>query len=379
MSGEVEKSKDNQDSGKASPKSSRRAVAIVGIFVCLALAIALFWAAQKLLMPKYQKGVIEGSFSEEYYKEKVPHEVIFFGDCDVYENYSTMELYSKYGISSYIRGNAEQYMWQTYYMLKDTLRTETPKVVVISVHGLQSGKTPKEAYNRMTLDGMQWSPDKVNAIKESMTEGETFLSYVFPILRYHDRWSELTTTDWQHVFSKDIVSHNGYYMRCDVMPQGEFPPAIPLMDYSFDEKSMDYLAKSVELCKERGIKVVLVHAPIIYPTWYDEWDAQVKDFAEEHDVTYFNYIEHIEDIGLDMSQDTYDAGMHLNIYGAEKLSDYLGEWLKSNTELTDMRSDPDVSKVYEGKLKFYEFMKQDQLSEIEQYGQLVNYGANAIE
>ena len=163
------------------------------------------------------------------------------------------------------------------------------------------------------------------------------------------------------------------------MPQGEFPPAIPLMDYSFDEKSMDYLAKSVELCKERGIKVVLVHAPIIYPTWYDEWDSQVKDFAKEHDVTYFNYIEHIEDIGLDMSRDTYDAGMHLNIYGAEKLADYLGEWLKSNADLTDMRTDPAVSAVYEEKLKFYEFMKQDQLSEIEQYGQLVNYGANAIE
>ena len=161
------------------------------ILLGLALAIFLFIFVQNLLMPKYQRGVIEGSFSEEYYKEKVPHEVIFYGDCDVYENYSPIELYQKYGISSYIRGNAEQYMWQTYYMIKDTLRTETPKVIVISVHGLQSGTKPKEAYNRMTLDGMKWSPDKVNAINESMTDGETFLSYVFPVLRYHDRWSEM--------------------------------------------------------------------------------------------------------------------------------------------------------------------------------------------
>ncbi len=349
------------------------------ILLGLALAIFLFIFVQNLLMPKYQRGVIEGSFSEEYYKEKVPHEVIFYGDCDVYENYSPIELYQKYGISSYIRGNAEQYMWQTYYMIKDTLRTETPKVIVISVHGLQSGTKPKEAYNRMTLDGMKWSPDKVNAINESMTDGETFLSYVFPVLRYHDRWSELTKTDWDHVFSKDQVSHNGYYMRCDVMPQGEFPPAVPLMDYSFDEKSMAYLAKSIELCQSKGIKVVLVHAPILYPVWYDEWDAQVKDLAKKYDVPYFNYIEHIDDIGLDMSKDTYDAGLHLNIYGAEKLADYIGAWLKDNCDLKDMREDPAVSAVYSDKISFYEKMRDDQLSEISNYGQLVNYGANAIE
>ena len=356
-----------------------RILGAVIALICIGIALFAFFAVQRLLTPKYQRGVIEGSFTEEYYKEKIPHEVIFYGDCDVYENYSPIELYRKYGISSYIRGNSEQYMWQTYYMLKDTLRTETPKVVVISVHGLQSGTQPKEAYNRMALDGMQWTPDKVNAIRESMTEGETFLSYVFPILRYHDRWSELTPTDWKHVFSKDITSHNGYYMRCDIMPQGEFPPAIPLMDYSFDDKSMEYLKKSIDLCKERGIGVVLVHAPIVYPTWYDEWDQQVRDLAKEKDVPYFNYIEHIDDIGLDMSHDTYDAGMHLNIYGAEKLADYIGEWLKSNYDLKDMRTDPSVSGVYEDKIRFYESMRDDQLSEIEKYGQLVNYGANAIE
>ena len=361
-------------------KSSKgRILGTAAALVCIAIALLAFICVQNLLTPKYQRGVIEGSFTEEYYKEKIPHEVIFFGDCDVYENYSPVELYQKYGISSYIRGNSEQYMWQTYYMIRDTLRTETPKVVVISVHGLQSGTQPKEAYNRMTLDGMQWTPDKVNAIRESMTEGETFLSYVFPILRYHDRWSELTSTDWNHVFAKDITSHNGYYMRCDIMPQGEFPPAIPLMDYSFDDKSMEYLRKSIDLCKERGIGVVLVHAPIIYPTWYDEWDRQVKDLAAEKDVPYFNYIEHIEDIGLDMSHDTYDAGMHLNIYGAEKMADYIGEWLKSSYDLKDMRDVPDVSRVYEDKIRFYESMRNDQLSEIEKYGQLVNYGANAIE
>ena len=180
-------------------------------------------------MPKYQKGVIEGSFTEEYYKEKVPHDVIFFGDCDTYENFSPIKMYEEYGISAYIRGSGEQYICQSYYLLRDVLQTETPKVVVMSIHNLQHDAPHNEAYNRMTLDGMRWSQDKVDAINASMIEGETFASYVFPILRYHDRWSSLTKTDFEHVFSKDITSHNGYYMRCDIKPEKKHAPLMPLI------------------------------------------------------------------------------------------------------------------------------------------------------
>jgi len=360
-------------------RKSNKTKTVITVFLCVAVASAIFFIVQRLLVPKYQRGVVEGSFVEEYYDEEVPHEVIFLGDCDVYENYSPIELYRGYGISSYIRGTAEQYMWQSYYLLEDTLRTETPKVVVLSVHGLQSGGDVKEAYNRMTLDGMRWSGTKAAAINASMTEDETFLSYVFPILRYHDRWESLTDVDFEHVFTKDRVSHNGYYMRCDVMPQGEFPAATPLVDYTLDSKSMDYMQKIADLCKEKGIELVLVRAPIEYPYWYDEWEEQVEAFAAENNLEYFSYINYMDEIGLDMSQDTYDAGLHLNIYGAEKLSDCIGAYLTSTYELTDFREDADVSTVYEEKIAFYEDMKADQLSEIAGYGQLMSYGANATE
>ena len=153
--------------------------------VLTVISIGALWFAQRLLMPKYQRGVIEGSFTEEYYKEKVPHDVLIFGDCDAYENFSPIKMYEDYGISAYIRGSGEQYIWQSYYLLEDALRIETPEIVVVSVHSVQFNEPRFESYNRMTLDGMQWSPVKVDAINASMMEGETFLSYVFPILRYH--------------------------------------------------------------------------------------------------------------------------------------------------------------------------------------------------
>ena len=351
----------------------KKIVTVIAGILVFALAFA---AVQRLLMPKYQTGTIEGSMIEEYYKSEEPHEVIFLGDCEVYENISPVTLYENYGISSYIRGSAEQYIWQSYYILRDTLRTETPRVVVLSVHSLQFDQPRTEEYNRMTLDGMRWSSDKVNAIKASMMADEHFVDYVFPILRYHYRWSELGSDDIQHFFTKDQVTVNGYYMRCDVRPYEGFPPKPPLVDYTLGGNALRYLSKIDKLCKDNGIQLMLIKAPIEYPFWYEQWDSQIQVFADERGIPYINYIGN-EEIGIDWQQDTYDAGLHFNITGAEKFADHLGAYLDSTYELTDYRNDPAVSARWEENIRLYNEMRDSQNAEIQQYGHLVRFGANA--
>ena len=70
-------------------------------------------------MPKYVDDVIEGALIAEYYEEDKEHDVIFIGDCEVYENFSPAVLWQEYGIHSYIRGSAQQLIWQSYYLPSD--------------------------------------------------------------------------------------------------------------------------------------------------------------------------------------------------------------------------------------------------------------------
>ncbi len=352
---------------------------IISAAVVAVLTVACLYVLQRLVVPKYQRGIVEGSMVEEYYRDESPHEVVFIGDCEVYENFSTIEMWRNYGITSYIRGSAQQLVWQSYYLLEDTLRYETPKVVVFNVLALKYNEPQNEAYNRMSIDGMKWSEAKIDNIKASMTKEESFIDYVFPLLRYHSRWSELTEDDFKHIFSKDLVTHNGYYMRVDTKPQGEFPSPLPLADYTLGEKAMGYLQKMADLCKENGIELVLIKAPTEYPHWYDEWDVQVKAFAEKNGLNYINYIPLQEEIGLDMSKDTYDAGLHLNTQGAEKMADYFGRWLKDNYDLTDYREDEKIAGIWKEKIDFYDEMKEQQFYELNKYGELKSFGANAIE
>lgn len=329
---------------------------IVSVFIVVC-SLALL---QRLLTPKYTDGIIEGALIAEYYGEEKDHDVIFIGDCEVYENFSPVVLWEEYGINSYIRGSAQQLIWQSYYLLEDTLRYETPKVVVFNVLSMQYEEPQREAYNRMTLEGMKWSASKVKSIYASMTSRENFEDYLFPILRYHSRWSELQKSDLEYMFQVPKVSHNGYYMRVDVKAAESIPDPKPLADYMFGENAYDYLDRIRELCEEKGIQLILIKAPSLYPHWYDQWETQMEEYAEEYGLLYFNFLECTEDIGLDFRKDTYDGGLHLNLSGAEKLSSYFGRILMAETAVTDRRGEAALEKVWEEKLSAYEQEKEQQ-------------------
>lgn len=323
---------------------------------------------QAILMPKYSEdGPLEGAFVAEYYGEAKDHDVIFVGDCEVYENFSPIVLWRDYGINSYIRGSADQYIYQSYYLLEDTLRYETPKVVVFNVQALDPKREAeaKEAYNRMSIDGMKWSPSKIGAINSSMLEDEQFLDYVFPILRYHSRWSELSKTDFTHMFKSEKVSHNGYLMKVGVKPAENVPEGRPLPNYEFTEKAWKHLDMMVELCEKKGIKLLLIKAPSLYPYWYPEYDQQVVEYAKEHNLTYINFLDIQDETGVDYTKDTYDGGLHMNVEGAEKLASWLGKYLTENMGLTDRRGESDLASRWEDKIELYEKDKKEKYEEYE--------------
>jgi hypothetical protein len=328
----------------------KKLLKIVPTILAVILVLAL---VQEILMPKYMSDIIEGAMIEEYYDTEKNHDVIFLGDCEVYETFSPCYLWEKYGISSYVRGSAQQLIWQSYYLLENTLRYETPEVVVFNIMSLMHAGPENEAYNRMTLDGMRWSTSKWNSIQASMTKDENVWEYVFPILRYHTRWSELTSEDFTYLFHRDKVTFEGYYMRVDVRPVTSVPDHKVLADYSFADYPMEYLDKMRKLCDERGIELIFVKAPSLWPHWYDEWEAQVDEYAAKYDITYYNFLELTDAVGIDYSTDTYDAGMHMNLSGAEKMSDYLGYKLVNDHGVTVRSEDPAYKAIWDPKVEAY--------------------------
>ncbi len=297
----------------------------------------------------------EGHLLCGYYDTTDPHDVIFIGDCEVYEGFIPATLFEEYGITSYVRGSSQQTVFMSYHLLEETLEREMPKAVVFNVLALHYDEPPRESISRMGIEDMRWSKHKLGAINSSLTEDESLLSYFLPILRYHDRWSELEGDDFKYAFDKHIdITHQGYLMQTDIIPVTEWGEPEENFDL-LPERAMEYLEKMRTLCEEKGVEFILCKAITNSPKyyWYPEWDAQIVKYAEEKGLAYYSMIGKEEEIGIDWTKDTYDAGLHLNVYGAEKMTSFFGKILAESHGLTDKRSDTELSAIWQERIDSY--------------------------
>ena len=328
-------------------------IILVLLVFCLVLS-----AVTILLQPKYMTDLVEGSMLSQYYRESGNHDVIFIGDCEVYANFTPMEMYREQGITAYVRGSSQQLIWQSYYVLKETLEYETPKVVVLNVNAMRYSEPVSEAFHRLTIDKMRWSDEKVGIIRASMMEEETFLSYVFPILRYHSRFDELTKEDFQYFLRTKDNTWNGHLVNQNVLPVESLPTKRVLADYAFGDICWDYLEQMRQLCGDNGVELILIKAPSVYPYWYEEYDAQIQEYADKNGLAFYNFLDHVEEIGIDYQLDTYDEGLHLNLSGATKLSKFFANILAREHGIPDHRADGELAAEYAEKLRLYdEFVK----------------------
>ena len=328
-------------------KNVKTALSVTAVVLAFVLVFSFL---NMLLQPKYMDSLVEGGMISEYYDKAGGHDVIFVGDCEVYANFTPLEMYRQAGIKAYVRGTSQQLLWQSYYVLAETFRYETPKVVVFNVNAMRYSEPVKEEFNRLTIDKMRWSGEKVGIIQASMTEEENFLSYVFPVLRYHSRFSQLTAEDFTYLFRDKQITWQGHLVNDNVKPLGRLPSKKALADYSFGDICWEYLEKMRLLCEENGAELVLIKAPSVYPYWYEQYDAQIEEYAAKHGLTFYNFLDHVEEIGIDYQVDTYDAGLHMNLDGATKLSAYFAKILSEKHGVPNHKGDP----AFEEILKAYD-------------------------
>lgn len=74
-----------------------------------------------------------------------------------------------------------------------------------------------------------------------------------------------------------------------------------------------------------------------------------------------NIPEVLEKMNFNWLEDTSDGGDHLNIYGAEKVSAYIAEYLVDNYDLPNHKEDK-LSKMWNEQYEEYERIKEKEKS-----------------
>lgn len=323
--------------------------------VLLVTAVVAAFLFGELTKPKFYNDnywPLDVTYQGFYEMEKDSVDVIFLGSSHAISAFSPQELYDSCGIRSFNLSSEEQSLFVSYYWLKEAIRLQSPKAVVLdTVVVFPYMETPyncTEPAVRKALDPMKWSNVKLEAVTElhKLDAQQTLASFVFPVIRYHARWNALEANDFRF-WPPQNTSLKGYAVLSEDAMIEDF---VPVRDEDCEPagvsvRMMEYLKKIEDLCKEEGIELILVNTPYLEAT--NAAHRAMADHAEAAGVTYINFNEEsvYEQLNFDFPHDMADAG-HANTSGAIKLTDYIGTVLKEKGVPSEADAQYEESRAY---------------------------------
>lgn len=339
----------------------KRAIAWV-ILVALILAIMLRY--NKVLEPKYTYAnstwPTTSSYEQFYRMDKDSIDVLFFGASVAVNTFLPQVLYDEYGITSYNLGSEQQSVFLSYYWLKEALRYQKPKAIVVDTLFL-SNMHPENPINttegltRKCLDPMRMSPVKMHAVADlcRRDKEQTVSSYVLTNFRFHDRWESLTETDWDtDEYTRAPLYGYGINTAYGDAGYKPFEPSDSSATAAFDDAEFSYLQKMVDLCHKNGIKVLLCTIP--GESMNDGMNNSLEQYADKENVRYLNMCrkDNFKKIGAKLPKE--NCLYHSNIWGAEKVTKFIGGVLTDDFSLQSHKDHQ-----YDASEAFYKRVRKD--------------------
>lgn len=295
------------------------------------------------------------------YNEENSYEVLFMGSSHMNGSMNPNILWGKYGITSFNYATGGQPIDVTYYLLKEALKIHNPKVVVLDLYYLGlTDEYGEEGYIRTVLDNMKFSLNKIETLVNCVPKDD-IIHYLFPILKYHTRWKELTLEDFKFDLKNGAYA-KGYSASSE--KYGSYNNGdLNITEVSYiPEKSRKYLYKFMELSKEYGFSLVFTNAPYDYSSndsmknWHENDAAmfnRISEIASENKIPFINYSskEILERIEFNFAEDMFNVG-HVNVWGSTKVSSDFADFLNENYTLSDYRGNSNY-KNWEEDYKYY--------------------------
>ena len=256
-------------------------------------------------------------------------DVLVIGSSHAQYSFQPGFFYEDTGLYSYVLGSACQPLEVSVQMLKEALKTQSPKLVFLE------GYTALPQHIDMCLADSCYVTAEYQMRGEEKYKTISYLpeekaeTYYNDYMAYHNDWK--TLEDWD-IFSpkKALAEENGvssdlgYVYSEPVYPISNFwGPRIWDTEAGqlapLDEQSLNEI---YEICQQNGIQLYLSKTPIDgiseedYASLLALWQ-----WAEDHNVPYYDFLSHAEELGYYMQ--VHSDGFHTYVNGAAFATDTL--------------------------------------------------------
>lgn len=268
------------------------------------------------------------------------YDVLFFGTSHVINSVYPLELWNDYGITSYNCGSYGAPIPTSYFLMQTVLDTMRPKMIVLDCSKLSEDtyiNTTVEqahgAWDAFALSKRKW--DIFTHIRDNSEDfdEDMFREFLFPITVYHNRWTELGSSDYNIAYNSKRGAEN-----IDSVAKPNKHKVVAEDKYLEQETlGTEYLEKFIEECQSRGIQILLTYLPFPANATKQTEANHVQLIADKYGVDYINFLRLSV---INYQTDCGDSSSHLNQSGAKKITNYLGKYITEHYEITDHRNEP---------------------------------------
>lgn len=333
-------------------------LSVVAVYACLSFFLV------------YQSSRDDIRIRNFYREPKDSLDVVLIGGSTVQTNYSPALAWNEFGYTGYSMSVASVRTLELKPLLKEVRRRQKDALILVDLGCVYYEDQNDDITFRRFLDNMPFlNKTRIETINERIPLKER-LYYYFPLATYHNNWknkeSLLECVNYSLENLEIMFKQNRLSMRGITGISKQYPAEI-YVDYegNMDSASLypdaeKYLREFCEYCVESGEKNILF---VRMPRYYNKKRAdeyfminEAMNIVREYGYTGINYDSCISEIGLIAGEDFQDQ-THMNIYGQEKFTKYLGEYLVNNY-LTNLKNHDDVAEAWDEEYRIYqEFYK----------------------
>lgn len=275
-------------------------------------------------------------------------DIMFLGSSHARFSFDTKKFNEKLGMNTFNLSTADQTPVVGYYALQQALRHQSPKVLVYEAYTSKMCDDSNITAANFVYYYLKDYDIKLKMLA-SLRKEDKFRDFVINsnIKTYRFRqsfyvWAELIRTHKlnpaavfadKNVFDDIEYRGDGYLASDKVVTQENLinSPFKSAGNHVFNKKQLDYFGKAIDLCKAKGIKVLIVTAPmpkatIDYIKEYNSLSKTISDFSQKRGIKYIDY-NLISNRDKIFDDSCFRDSNHLNTKGASKLDNLLTDTL----------------------------------------------------
>lgn len=339
---------------------------ILGIILCAVISVF------GMPMDKDTALGVMKRYNDFYDEPENTWDCVLLGTSCVDRQWAAPLAWKEYGMTVYAMNTDVQPMYLTTNLLDEVRKTQDIKLAVVDIRGIRMNSLkPTEVRVRRVTDSMRFSLNRLKTVKKAIDFYPEYNLYAdeenkvkkpgrapmyFSFLKYHSRWKAgLFRSD----FIRPVNDMKGIYTAPDAFHAEEVEPTDVTEDAGeLNQLQKDVLDEIIAYGEDTGLEILFTVAPSRLGKGEQvEFNAAVQYLEEKGaKVINFNTTETYEEIGLDFSQDLYNAH-HMNTRGAVKFTEYFARYLHENYQFEDKRGREeykDWDEAYERYVKFFE-------------------------